>query len=464
MKQIKPSDGTNILRFADFEMNCENREIRRSGKQLRLSGQPLDILECLVRHSGKLVRREDLKSLLWPKATGIETNRRLNTAIRALRTALETSEADSVRVETLRNLGYRLIVEQKLSTRIYRFAAVVVIMLLIVSLALLRIDAVRGTSAGQVDAPGEPEQMAQYFRAVAAYEDGQRISESAHAELLALNAEHPEFLPARLLEAKVRVVEWRHTPNTDTLEAARKGLLSLMPDWPNNSDVYALLGELALYGDWDWAASERYLKRAIDRDRSHRHARQVLAWLYLNSNRTADTWVQLHALLATAPLAPATRADMGWLLLRLGENHLALSLCQLPETKTGGRLNLLSCQHTAQARIGLIVQARATALRLMHERDASPNEIAAVTASSPVTGYQHFLRWRVGDFARADNSWFRHAQRLAEAGLYDAAADGLNRAFEARDPLLIKLASTPEFEKLLARPSIKAIWIAVKES
>ena len=63
---------------------------------------------------------------------------------------------------------------------------------------------------------------------------------------------------------------------------------------------------------------------------------------------------------------------------------------RLMRSKSAGMQVCLGAAVTSLAVLAAgVVAADDYAVRLK-----SPNEIAAVTASSPVTGYQHFLRWR----------------------------------------------------------------------
>ena len=56
-----------------------------NGQVLELSGQQLNILLCLAQSPGKVIDRDTLKSLLWRNSQHYDVNRRLNTAICALR-------------------------------------------------------------------------------------------------------------------------------------------------------------------------------------------------------------------------------------------------------------------------------------------------------------------------------------------------------------------------------------------
>ena len=183
----------------------------------------------------------------------------------------------------------------------------------------------------------------------------------------------------------------------------------------------------------------------------------LMAWLYLNRGATERASSHVHALLAQAPLAPATRADAGWLLLRLGRPEMALSLCADLATLQA-RVNTLSCRHSAQARLGDLVAARATALELMREFNEDGDALRRIASASARSGYQLFLDWRPEAFE--GTSWFQRAQLLADAGRLAAADAALKQAFRAREPHLIRLSSTHELRKLRESASYREIIAA----
>ena len=49
------------LRFAQFELDLDARELLRDGRPVRIQPQPLRVLEILVVQAGTLVTREELR-------------------------------------------------------------------------------------------------------------------------------------------------------------------------------------------------------------------------------------------------------------------------------------------------------------------------------------------------------------------------------------------------------------------
>src|ERR1700760_1180088 len=100
---------SRTLRFARFELNVETRELRKSGSKIRLQGQSLRILLCLLEEPGRLWSREDLRSRLWPNGTFVEFDHSLNVAVNRLRERLGDSAEKPRYIETVPGVGYRFV-------------------------------------------------------------------------------------------------------------------------------------------------------------------------------------------------------------------------------------------------------------------------------------------------------------------------------------------------------------------
>jgi DNA-binding response OmpR family regulator len=94
------------LRVGDIEVNLITREVRRAGKQVRLSSTEFDLLVHLMRHRGRVLTREQILSAVW----GYEHDPRTNIVdvyIGYLRRKLRTPE-NALPIRTVRSVGYLL--------------------------------------------------------------------------------------------------------------------------------------------------------------------------------------------------------------------------------------------------------------------------------------------------------------------------------------------------------------------
>jgi cholera toxin transcriptional activator len=112
-----PTEGSEIVRFGVFEADLHARELRKSGRRLRLQDQPFFVLAALLERPGTVVTREELRQRLWPADTFVDFDHSLNTAVNKLREVLGDSAASPRFIETLARRGYRFVAEvQKDST------------------------------------------------------------------------------------------------------------------------------------------------------------------------------------------------------------------------------------------------------------------------------------------------------------------------------------------------------------
>ena len=96
------------LRFGVFELNMRSGELWKQGRKVRLEGQPVQILLCLLENPGELVTRDELRQRLWPADTG-NFEDGLNAAVKRLRQALNDSAGNPRFIETLPRRGYRFL-------------------------------------------------------------------------------------------------------------------------------------------------------------------------------------------------------------------------------------------------------------------------------------------------------------------------------------------------------------------
>lgn len=98
-----------VIRFGVFELDTHSGELQKQGRKIRLEGQPVQVLMCLLETPGELVTREDLHRKLWPADTFVNFEHGLNAAVKRLRQALSDSAENPRFVETLPRRGYRFI-------------------------------------------------------------------------------------------------------------------------------------------------------------------------------------------------------------------------------------------------------------------------------------------------------------------------------------------------------------------
>jgi DNA-binding winged helix-turn-helix (wHTH) protein len=98
-----------IARFGVFELDVEAAELRRSGRRVALTGQPMRVLVKLVERAGEVVTREELQREVWGEGTHVDFEAGLSTCINQVRTALGDRATSPRFLETLPRRGLRFI-------------------------------------------------------------------------------------------------------------------------------------------------------------------------------------------------------------------------------------------------------------------------------------------------------------------------------------------------------------------
>jgi len=101
--------GRTLVRFGAFELDQDAGELRKQGAKIRLQEQPLQVLQILLEHHGKLVAREELQRRIWPSDTFVDFDHGINNAIKRLRETLGDTAETPQYIETLPRRGYRFI-------------------------------------------------------------------------------------------------------------------------------------------------------------------------------------------------------------------------------------------------------------------------------------------------------------------------------------------------------------------
>jgi TolB-like protein/Flp pilus assembly protein TadD len=104
-----PASNDRVLRFDVFELDVRTGELRKRGVKQRLQGQPLQVLEKLLKRAGDLVTREELRAEIWAADTFVDFDHSLHNAIARVRETLGDSAESPRFIETLPRRGYRFI-------------------------------------------------------------------------------------------------------------------------------------------------------------------------------------------------------------------------------------------------------------------------------------------------------------------------------------------------------------------
>jgi DNA-binding winged helix-turn-helix (wHTH) protein len=97
------------VQFGPFEFDAGSGELRKGRTRIKLQGQPLQILSCLISNPRRVVGRDELQRILWPGAVSGDFEHGLSAAVNKLRQALSDSADQPRYIETLPGRGYQWI-------------------------------------------------------------------------------------------------------------------------------------------------------------------------------------------------------------------------------------------------------------------------------------------------------------------------------------------------------------------
>jgi Tol biopolymer transport system component/DNA-binding winged helix-turn-helix (wHTH) protein len=150
---VSPSPIRRIVGFGVFEIDVQERELRKSGLKVKLRDQSFELLAALLERPGELVTRDELRSKLWPADTFVDFDHSLNAAIKRLRDALGDDPDNPQFIETVPRRGYRFLAQvtvpgsgraeilecepaAPLSARLLRFPVAAVVLSLAIAVVL----------------------------------------------------------------------------------------------------------------------------------------------------------------------------------------------------------------------------------------------------------------------------------------------------------------------------------------
>ena len=97
---------TELLQVADLSMNTRTRDVRRGDKSIHLSVKEYDLLNFLMRRSGRVLERQEIMRGVWGENFFGDDNL-LDVYIRYLRQKIEI-DSNLTLIHTIRGVGFIL--------------------------------------------------------------------------------------------------------------------------------------------------------------------------------------------------------------------------------------------------------------------------------------------------------------------------------------------------------------------
>jgi two-component system response regulator RegX3 len=95
----------------DLVLDQASRTVELGGEAVKLTRREFDLLTELMAHAGRVVTREDLMARVWD-VNWFGSTKTLDVHIRTLRRKLGDDSSDPTYIETVRGVGFRLLVPE----------------------------------------------------------------------------------------------------------------------------------------------------------------------------------------------------------------------------------------------------------------------------------------------------------------------------------------------------------------
>jgi TolB-like protein/DNA-binding winged helix-turn-helix (wHTH) protein/Tfp pilus assembly protein PilF len=218
------------------------------------------------------------------------------------------------------------------------------------------------------------------------------------------------------------------------------------------AEGHSALGSVKLWFERDWPGAEKEFQRAIELNPSYGRAHHDYAWLLVATGRTDEGIAQIKQAQELDPLSPLANSDVGW--VYLFARHYDEAIDQIKRTlELEPRFNSArGCLEEAYIARGMHAEAVASGKQAMAREGASAQDLAAIENMDQREAFNSIQRWRLNKrLASASGSGagagaYNIAQLSASLSQTDNALLWLEKAFEARAPMLVFLRADPVWD------------------
>ncbi|HXM42655.1 MAG TPA: winged helix-turn-helix domain-containing protein [Bryobacteraceae bacterium] len=432
------------LRFGPFEVDLENRELRKHGIRIKLQRKPFQILEFLLQRPGQLVMRNDLAQLLWP-GMHVSFDRSLNTAVNALRRALGDTSRNARFIETRTGLGYLFM------------APVEEVGVAASARAEAGIQLVR-SNAANAEAPQDC-LKGRYFCHKLTEEDLHKGVAHFNAAL-AQNPECP-FSYAGLADAYCLSALLNMVTPAEIYPRAKQMALSALRVRQDLGDGHAALATVKRLFEWDWAGAEAEYLTALVLSSNSAMTHQAYGAHLAATGKAEEALRELRRSEEIDPLSPVVNVGVAWGLYVArdfqGASEQSWKVLAM-EPKFGAAQYTLGL---AYAQMGLAEDA---VVELRNARICAGDQPAVLAALAHVhasAGESSEAAGILGELESLSQRRFvsPYWLGLVYAGLGDRARalELLDRAYAERDVWLTWLGVEPRFDVLRTEPRFQEL-------
>ncbi len=109
LRRSAPTEAASVrFAFGDIEIDTSTREVRKGGRELRMTVKEFDLLSFLAGNPRRVFGRDQLMSRVWGYEAALDTGT-VTVHVRRLREKIETNPSEPLHLQTIWGVGYRLV-------------------------------------------------------------------------------------------------------------------------------------------------------------------------------------------------------------------------------------------------------------------------------------------------------------------------------------------------------------------
>jgi DNA-binding winged helix-turn-helix (wHTH) protein len=434
--------GSEVFHFDEFTLDVRERRLLHGTEAVRLSPKAYDVLVALVRQRGRLVTKDELLKCIWPESFVEEGS--LNVCVSALRKALGEDARRPAYIETVARSGYRFIAEVRCDPA-----------------------GAKSSAPSAMTRPVELYELVGRGRSHLLSGSFFELPAAVDAFRSAIEVD-PTYAPAHAGLARARCAQaaFRVMPHQEAFTEAKASALRALAMDSASADAQVALGTVLFLGEWDWAAAERSLQRALEINPDHTEALLQYGSLQEALGRLDDGLRSKQQALARDPRSPGVLVQIAisywhqrkyddtlvWARRALEVDPKHVQACQF--------INHVYLKIGDINRFAAWTVSQAIEWGLPKERVAVMKQVTAdarqVYATAGLAGVNRFWVDQITnpqlDFDVLLKMAYFRAILYGAAGRLDEAFDHLDQAIAYRDPALVYLAVGPDWDSLRSDP------------
>jgi DNA-binding winged helix-turn-helix (wHTH) protein/tetratricopeptide (TPR) repeat protein len=455
-----------FVRFGLFELDIQAAELRREGALVRLQRQPFRVLALLVRRSGEIVTRDEIRREVWGDDADVDFDQGLGFCLSQIRAALGDSAQAPRYIQTVPRKGYRFLApvqsdgEPSGRPRIPLRALAVALGAFAIGIGVDRL-LLHPRAEPLTRDPGHDkrpvDQETAQLVARGRYFWNLRTAGSFHRSLQ-LFEEAARRDPRQagawsgIAQAWVGLADYGHVSVEEAGPPAREAAARALSLDPTLAEAHAVQALVSVLFDHDWDTARRDFDRAIALNPGYAPAHQWLSHLYHAQGRAGDALVQARLAFETDPVSVAISDNLADALLAADRPEEALSqidrTIELDPAYAPARLN----RGRALLRLGRLDEAfgefeHAAGLGAPASLVRTYRAIAEVAAGRPEAA-----RGALATPGELGGCHYARAMVLSALGESDAALAELDASVRANEPEARWMLGDETLRPLLGHP------------